>query len=257
MSSTSISDPHFPVEAYDAFAYAYDAALGKRFFHAVRPFLIRALQKHPVVPRTHLDLGCGTGLGVEFFRQEGWESIGLDASIPMLELARRRRARVTAADFRRLPFRGRFGCITSLYDSLNHMLVPDALVETFHAVRQVMTGQSILLFDMNHPDVYESVWASPEPFVARGIDFRLEMATKYDKERRAAEALVTGWARLPDGRRLPIDERRHQRCYSEPEIHAGLAAAGLEAVEVLDFDPYGEREGNKVKLFFICRLRKK
>ncbi|HEX9492457.1 MAG TPA: hypothetical protein VGA33_04270, partial [Thermoanaerobaculia bacterium] len=103
-------------------------------------------------------------------------------------------------------------------------------------------------FDVNHPEIYPAIWGSDEPFVAEGEGFHLEMATKYRKRDRTAQALVTGWADLPSGR-VKIRERREQRAYTEREIIDALASAGLVPVELMEFDPYAE--GRNVKLFFV------
>ena len=234
-------------EAYGAIAYAYDQALGERFFRSVRRLLNRVLTAHPTGDRTHLDVACGTGLAMRYFEQHGYESVGVDLSLPMLQLARRRARRVIAADMRALPLRRTFARITCLYDSLNHL--PE-LEPAFAAVSSALADGGLFLFDVNHPDVYPEIWGNDEPFVADGEDFHLEMATKFRSRDRVAQAMVTGWA-VVGGERVPIRERRQQRAYSEREIIGALASAALVPEEMIEFDPYGE--GRSVKLFFVCK----
>jgi SAM-dependent methyltransferase len=238
-------------ESYGAFAYAYDQALGNRFFRAVRRILAKILDRFPAEKKTHLDVACGSGLAIEFFTKRGYRSVGVDMSLPMLHVARRRARRRVAGDMRALPLRARFARITCLYDSLNHLKSTGDLAKTFRGIADVMDDDSLLLFDINHPEIYPAIWGTDEPFVADGRDFHLEMATKYRSQDRIAQALVTGWARLPSGERVVIRERREQRAYSEREIIDSLASAGLVPVEVMEFDPYAE--GRTVKLFFVCR----
>ena len=246
-------------ESYGAFAYAYDKALGDRFFRAARAMLSDALTRHPqTIDKTHLDIACGTGMAVAFFRANGYQSIGVDASLPMLAVARRRVSRVAAADFRALPFRRTFSRITCLFDSLNHLRSTDELTETFRAVRALMRKDSLFFFDMNHPDIYPEVWGMKEPFVADGEDYHLEIATAYRGRTRTGYALVTGWAKLPSGETAKISERHEQRAFSQKEISRALEEAGLVAEEVLDFDPYNEGDeidADTVKLFFVCKPR--
>ena len=237
-------------EAYGAFAYAYDKALGQRFFKAVRRMLDDLLRKHPTPKRTHLDVACGSGLTVDYFRRHGWKSTGVDASLDMLRVARSRSSRIVAADFRALPFRSKFARITCLYDSLNHMLERNELVAAFRAMRGVMDHDSLLLFDMNHPEIYPEVWGIAEPFVADGPDYRLEIATSFRAREKMGKALVTGWAMM-NGKRVAIREEHRQRAYSERDIVAALADASLAPVDVIDFDPY--EEDRDVKLFFVAR----
>lgn len=243
-------------ESYGAFAWAYDAALGQTFFQAVRRMLDEAMEKYPSLLRTHLDVACGTGYAVEYFESRGFRSIGVDASLPMLSIARQRARSLVAGDFRALPLRGRFGRITCLYDSLNHMQSEADLTAAFSAVAGVMAEQSLFFFDMNHPDIYPAVWGMREPFVSSGEDHHLEIATKYRRREKRAYARVTGWSRLADGSVVKIRESHEQRAWSEREIAGCLAAAQLEVVELLDFDPFhemGSVDADGVKLFYVCR----
>lgn len=237
-------------EAYGSFAYAYDQALGERFFRSIRRLLNRVLAAHPARVRTHLDVACGTALAVEYFERRGYQSAGIDLSLPMLQVGRRRARHLVAGDMRVLPVRGKFACVTCLYDSLNHLKSGDDLAAVFCSIREVLADDGLFLFDVNHPEIYPEIWGSSEPFVADGEHFHLQMATKFRKRDRTAQALVSGWA-VVDGERVLIREHREQRAYSEREIIDALASAGLVPAEMIEFDPFAE--GRSVKLFFVCR----
>jgi len=238
-------------EAYDAFAYAYDRALGERFFKAVSRMLDQTFERYPTPKRTHLDVACGTGMTVRWFRERGWKSTGVDASLPMLQIA----GEGIAGDMRRLPFRRKFARVTCLYDSLNHLLEATDLAAAFRSIRGVMDDDSLFLFDVNHPEIYPEVWGMSEPYIARGRDYHLEIATTYRKREKLGRAAVTGWANV-HGKKVEIREQHLQRAYSQREITKMLNDAGLAPVDVIDFDPYGEGDAidaATVKLFFIAR----
>jgi SAM-dependent methyltransferase len=242
-------------EAYGAFAYAYDRALGERFFRAAKRMLDDVLAQYPTPKRSHLDLACGTGMVVDYFRKRGWRSTGVDASVAMLEMARARSSRLVAGDFRALPLRGRFSRVTCLYDSLNHLLDANDLTAAFRSVRALLEHDSLFLFDVNHPEIYPEVWGISDPFVAKGKDYHLEIATTYRSREKIGRAMVTGWAEV-GGKRVEIREQHRQRAYSEREITKALADAQLGVVDVIDFDPYGEADAvdaQTVKLFFVVR----
>jgi SAM-dependent methyltransferase len=220
----------------------------------VQRLLVKSLEERPPEEMTHLDIACGTGYAMELFARRGFRSVGVDLSLPMLQIAHTRVRRLVCADLRALPLRRSFARITCLYDSLNHMKEREDLVAAFRAVRGVMSSESLFLFDINHPDIYPEVWGSKEPFVAGGADYRLEIDTAYRKRERLAHALVSGWAKVR-GRRVEIRERHEQRAWSKSEVRAALREAGLETIDIVDFDPYeeaGDLHAETVKLFFTC-----
>ena len=239
-----------PSESYGAFAYAYDQALGERYFRAVRRLLAEVMERYPSAGTTHLDVACGTGLAMPFFASRGFDSTGVDLSLVMLHLARARARSLVAGDTRALPLRGTFSRITCLYDSLNHLLEPGDLAASFKEIARVMDGHSLFIFDMNHPEIYPEVWGMKEPFIDEGRDFHLEIATTFRRREKLGRALVTGWA-IVGGQRIVIRERHTQRSYERDDIIAALAEGGLEPIEVREFDPWVE--GRTVKLFFVCR----
>src|SRR6185295_14709512 len=91
-------------ESYGAFAYAYDQALGERYFRSVRRLLVEMLERYPAKSKTHLDVACGTGLAMPFFAARGFVSTGVDISPVMLNVARKRARTLVLGDTRALPF---------------------------------------------------------------------------------------------------------------------------------------------------------
>jgi hypothetical protein len=160
---------------------------------------------------------------------------------------------VAAGDFRALPLRATFSRITCLYDSLNHAKSREDLVAAFRGMRRVMTRDSLALFDVNHPSAYSDVWAAPEPYLSRGADHRLELATMFRRRDSLARARVKGWA-VYNGRRVAIDEKREQRAWSERQVVAAFRSAGLETVERIEFNPFHKEDVRPIKILFVCGL---
>jgi SAM-dependent methyltransferase len=242
-----------PPDSYGAFAFVYDRGLGRLFFDGVRPVLDRLDREYPAARRTHLDLACGTGFVVRHFSAKGFDSIGLDASLPMLGEARRRGDAVFAGDFRAFSLRRSFGRITCLYDSLNHVMDDDDLAAIFASVGDVMDEESLFWFDVNHPSSYEGVWAIPEPFRAGGSDWEMSIETRYDAERNLAVARVTGSCDMAGGV-VEIDETHRQRAWSDAEVRRLLEVSGLRVVDSFRFNPFGlgGHSDATVKLMYVA-----
>lgn len=237
-------------EAYGSFAFAYDPALGERFFSAIEPLLDAILAGMPARGR-HLDVACGSGIAVRWFAQRGFSSIGVDASVPMLGLARARASSLVCADMRALPLRGTVALATSFYDSLNHLLDARDLRLTFREIARCLEPGGTLLFDVNHPAVYPRVWGAIDPYESEGADHRLVIDTRWSAVLRRGDARVHGWALTSRGV-VQIDERRRQRAWSERALRAALRDSGLETREVIPFDPFGEGDSTPAKLVFVA-----
>src|SRR3954471_10284367 len=110
--SPKVGEMRASAESYGAFAWAYDQALGRRFFRAVQRMLVQSLEERPPAEMTHLDIACGTGYAMELFARRGFRSVGVDLSLPMLQIARTRVRRLVCADLRALPLRRTFARIT-------------------------------------------------------------------------------------------------------------------------------------------------
>jgi SAM-dependent methyltransferase len=238
-------------EAYGAFAFAYDPALGARFFAAIVPLLDSLVREIPPGGR-HLDVACGSGLAAEWFASRGFRSVGLDASLPMLSVARTRAAALVAGDMRSMPIRARFDVASSLYDSLNHLLSRRDLGATFGEIARCTVPGATFVFDVNHPRIYPKVWGAIDPYESTGSDHRLAIHTRWSAAIRRGEARVEGWATTARGV-VEIRERRLQRAWTEAELVSALARAGFDLRDVIPFDPFAEGSETPVKLVFVAR----
>jgi hypothetical protein len=200
-------------EAYGAFAYAYDRALGQRFSRV--PY--SRMERHPT-PAHASRRRLRHGMTVRWFRERGSRRSRRVAA--MLQIARggvvgdMRSCRSAAIRARDVPLR-----------QPNHLLEPDDLQAAFQSIRGVMDADSLFLFDVNHPEIYPEVWGMSEPYIAKGKDYHLEIATTYRKREKIGRAAVTGWAKI-NGERVEIREQHRQRAYSQRDITRMLANAG-------------------------------
>ncbi|HEY0591467.1 MAG TPA: hypothetical protein VGF40_06850, partial [Thermoanaerobaculia bacterium] len=96
------------------------------------------------------------------------------------------------------------------------------------------------------------VWGAVDPYESSGADHRLVIDTRWSAALGRGEARVHGWA-LTERGVVEIDERRRQRAWSERELRKALRESGLDTVEVVPFDPFGEAGAVPAKLVFVAR----
>jgi SAM-dependent methyltransferase len=160
-------------EGYQRWADTYDAtpnpvvAMDQR--HTL-PYLA------PRAGEDILDAGCGTGRSLPVMAAAGARPVGLDFSIEMLKVARRRLpgARLAAADLQRaFPLRNR------RFDAALCALVGEhlpRLSDTFAEVRRVLRPGGRFVFSVYHPDMAAA--GIEANFEDGGTEYRLG-AVKY------------------------------------------------------------------------------
>jgi SAM-dependent methyltransferase len=78
-----------------------------------------------------LDIGCAAGYSVEYFRNRGWHSKGIDISTDCVDAARSRGLDVTRGSYLETEYPQKFDLIT-LWASIEHLHRPGAFLEKIH-----------------------------------------------------------------------------------------------------------------------------
>ncbi len=236
---------------YDALAWFYDRYWRSRYHDAARPALDRLLYRALAPGSRVVDLCCGTGHLTRDLANNGYSAVGVDRSLEMLRIARRRvpAARFVCADARAFDV-GRADAIVSTFDSINHLVTPDDVETAFRTVRRGLSACGLFVFDVNTSAAYESEWGKSSAVV--DTDAALFVRGSYDRRTRIGTTDITMF-RL-NGQWTRRDARIEQRCYDENEIRDTLAASGFADVVSLRAVDAGMTGDIAVgRCFFACR----
>ena len=192
----------------------------------------------PAAPRSFVDLGCGTGdllLGLARARPH-WRLAGIDGSAGMLAVARAKPGAAcvewaqSALDALIVPA-PRFDAAGCFYDTLNHLPDVAALRAAFRDVAAALVPGGLFLFDVTNQVGFESWWGSHR--VWHGRDWCVDVTTHYDRDRRLGHADT-----LIQNRGEETRATLTERCFTEGEVRAALAAAGLNVVSDEPWSPF-------------------
>ncbi len=203
-----------------------------------------------------LDLACGTGtLALQMARQ-GWRVWGVDGSEGMLREARRkfagRKLRVTflRQDLTSFSLPVRVHLVTSLFDSLNHLLTPRDLSAAFRRVHATLLPGGLFLFDVNNELCYSTAWRRTE--VTHGGDFTIILENEYDARRRRGKSHITIFERK-NNLYARFRETVAERCYPAEQISVLLRRAGFQVLESADFNFTDRPEVGNIKTWWVAR----
>lgn len=229
---------------YNQYAAVYDRSGQIAFSLKMIPYLDALLQRHPAPARSMADLACGTGTVALAFAQQGWQVCGVDGSTAMLDQARRK-ANETALhplwieqDMRSFALPHPVALVTCLYDSLNYMLSLEDLQQVFYRITEALQPGGVFMGDLNTVNELEQGW-NGNTFFVDGSEQSLVMASQHDMETGCSTVHLVGFVRQSNGLYTRFDELHTEAAYSDHDVHAALAAAGLiveAAYECFGFD---------------------
>lgn len=212
---------------YDALAWFYQRYWRTCYHEPARAALTRLLYNDLPSGSRVLDLCCGTGHLTSELVARGYRVTGLDRSLEMLRFARQSvpEAQLVCADARQYSLRG-FDAAVSTFDSVNHLLSPEALMAAFRCTAEALRPGGLFVFDTNMEDAYEYEWGKTSAIV--DADAALFIRGGYDHHSRLGKTIITtfrldgGWSRA--------DVELVQRCHMSDEVNGALAAAGFRAI---------------------------
>lgn len=265
------------MDAYTSFAGVYDLFMDDIPYEEWCRYLTGLLREQGVDHGLVLDLGCGTGTMTELLAREGYDMIGVDGSMEMLEIAAEKRAAsgldilYLYQDMQSFELYGTVRAVVSTCDSLNYLLSYEDLAATFRLVDNYLDPGGVFIFDINTEYKYKELLADrtiaedrEEGSFIWENHFDLESRiNQYDltlfipagaEEEEGTEGLYPG----DPGRLYRRYQETHlQRAFSLEEILGGLSEAGLEVIACYDaFTRDAPREDSE-RVCVIARERKK
>jgi ubiquinone/menaquinone biosynthesis C-methylase UbiE len=166
--------PIFKVrELYDSLARVYDELYGKEQelkYRTVMNFIGKGIGRL-------LDVGCGTGGVLSLAERKGWECIGLDISIKMLKMAKKKvtTSELVQGSLDTLPFRP--SSFDALISVTSFSSVEEFLKEENHVKELVKKG--IILVTFVKKGVHNSSKLSDKGYTVIETDTKDLFAYKY------------------------------------------------------------------------------
>ena len=252
------------MEAYTSFAQVYDLFMDNVPYEAWSNYVEEILAQEGICDGILLDLGCGTGKMTRIMAEKGFDMIGIDNSMEMLDMAREYEydreedsgILYLLQDMREFELYGTVRAVYSACDCLNYIMEEDELLTVFRLVNNYLDPKGLFIFDMNTSYKYEHLLAE-NTIAENREEGSFIWENYYDKEEQVNEYDLTLFIKESEDdkeeRFLRFTETHFQRCYSLECVKQLLQEAGMELVAVYDAYTKNPLREDSEKVTIIAR----
>lgn len=252
------------MEAYTEFAQVYDRFMDNVPYEQWAAYIRSLLRERQINDGLIVDLGCGTGTLTDLLANAGYDMIGIDGSIQMLEIAREKRPDLLFLnqDIRSFELYGTVRAIVSVCDCMNYILDPKDLQDVFSWVNNYLDPGGVFIFDLNTPYKYRHMLGE-QTFAEDREDCSFIWENSYDEAEKINEYALTLFIRdgvgeemsSPNGQGIyrKFKEYHYQRCYEPEEVTRLLEAAGLRVEAMYDAFTRQPPRTDSERVYIIAR----
>ena len=223
------------MEAYHALAGSYDRLTNDVDYKATVAFYWQILQREGLLPRTAVDLACGTGSVALLLAEDGLQVIGVDMSEEMLCAAAQKTQELEQPPLfvcQRLQElclpRGVDLAVCAL-DSLNYITEPADCQEAIRRIYKVLNPGGCFIFDVNTPEKLQAM--DGQIFLDEDEDVYCVWRGEFDRNTNICSYGMDLFQRQGDGWNRSFEEHQ-EYAYSAEELTGYLRQAGFTRVEV-------------------------
>ena len=138
--------------SYENFARVYDELMDNVPYEEWAQFILNLLQDRNITEGLVLELGCGTGKLMTLLGKAGFDMIGVDNSVEMLQIAREKTSQdflYLLQDMREFELYGTVKAVISVCDSVNYITKKEELRKVFQLVNNYLDPEGLFIFDFN------------------------------------------------------------------------------------------------------------
>ena len=246
--------------AYSALATHYDNFTQNMDYKKRAEYLCTLLCDVPQ-GATVLDLACGTGVYSYDLLARGYDVIGVDSSLDMLNKSLEKAAELQIAPplllcqtLEELDLYGTAKAAVCLTDSLNHITNPANVRRFFRRLSLFLEPGGLFVFDVNTRHKHEQVLAD-NTFVYETEQAFCVWQNRWQPEQNTTEITLDVFHAEEDGTYTRKSERFAERVYSAEELTKWLSRAGFELLHIYGELTYEPPQADAQRVFIVARRK--
>jgi predicted TPR repeat methyltransferase len=245
------------MDAYTEFARVYDDLMEDVPYDEWCGKILDRLKKENITDGLVLDLGCGSGTMTEMLADAGYDMIGIDISVEMLEQAEDKKTAsghdilYICQDMREFELYGTVGAVVSVCDSINYLTNQSDLLTVMKLVNNYLDPKGLFIFDVKTEHYFKKLGSSTIAENREEGSFIWE--NDYDESTRDNFYYLTIYEENDEGTFDRYEEEHLQHAFTIDEVKSAIKESGLQLLEVLDVSTMKAPTEDSDRLYFIAR----
>lgn len=224
--------------SYDDFSRFYDRLTDNVEYKKRADYFCRLLSLCGIKEGILLDLGCGTGSISLEMAERGFDVIGVDSSIGMLNAAQQKmfefgkQILLLNQQMQDIDLYGTVDCAICVLDGINHLNNAEEVKQTFKKVSLFMNKGGAFAFDVNTIYKHKNV-LSDNVFIYDFDDLFCSWQNNYNSGDNSVD-ISLDFFEEEDGAYYRSSESFSEQAYELSDISLWLEEAGFEIIGIFD-----------------------
>lgn len=243
---------------YGSFAQVYDLFMDNIPYEEWCGYLCGLLKEYGIEDGLLLDLGCGTGSLTELLDEQGYDTIGVDISQDMLQIAMEKRMEsgkdilYLLQDMREFELYGTVRAVVSICDSMNYILSYKDMVTVLKLVNNYLDPKGVFIFDLNTIYKYQELLGE-KTIAENREECSFIWDNTYHCETMINEYQLALFIEEENGLYRKYEETHFQRAYRLETMIQAIEEAGMEFVAAYDAFSKKPPEKSSERIYVIAR----
>lgn len=224
--------------SYDDFSRFYDLLTDNVEYEKRADYFCRLLSLCGIKEGILLDLGCGTGNMSFAMADRGFDVIGVDSSVGMLNAAQQKmfesgkRILLLNQNMQEIDLYGTIDCAVCVLDGINHLANENEVKQTFAKVSLFMNKGGAFAFDVNTIYKHKNVLAD-NVFVYEPENVYCVWQNDYNEKDNSVD-ISLDFFEEEDGVYYRSSENFTEKAYELSDIKNWLEESGFKVVGIYD-----------------------
>ena len=243
--------------SYDDFSRFYDLLTDNVEYEKRADYFCRLLSMCGIKSGILLDLGCGTGNMSFEMAEKGFDVIGVDSSIGMLNAAQQKmfekgtRVLLLNQNMQEIDLYGTVDCAVCVLDGINHLPCADDVKKTFEKVSLFMNKGGAFAFDVNTIFKHQNVLAD-NVFVYEPENVYCVWQNSFNAKDNSVD-ISLDFFEEEDGVYYRCSENFTEKAYELSDIRLWLEESGFEVIGVYDDMTTDDVRPDSERAVFLAR----